>query len=139
MIRPIDIIRRARTIAVVGLSTNPAKPSAAVAAYLQQQGMRVIPVHPTADTLLGEKAYRALSEIPDHVDIVDVFRPAAEAEDWARAAIAIGADCLWLQQGIVNPAAARIAEAHGMDVVMDECTAIVHREWRRQGAQQASQ
>jgi predicted CoA-binding protein len=115
----------ANTIAVVGLSRNPAKAAHAVPANLQAAGFRIIPVHPSADELLGEKVYRSLTDIPEPVDLVDVFRPAAEAPGIAREAVAIGANTLWLQQGIVSPEARRIATEAGLDYVEDRCIAVV--------------
>lgn len=115
----------ANTIAVVGLSRNPAKASHSVAANLQAAGFRIIPVHPAADVLLGEKVYRSLTDIPEPVDLVDVFRPAPEAPGIARQAVAIGAKTLWLQQDIVSPEARRIATEGGLDYVEDRCTAVV--------------
>lgn len=115
----------ANTIAVVGLSRNPAKASHSVAATLQAAGFRIIPVHPSADVLLGEKVYRSLTDIPEPVDLVDVFRPAPEAPGIARQAVAIGAKTLWLQQDIVSPEARRIAAEGRLDYVEDRCTAVV--------------
>ncbi|TNC28063.1 CoA-binding protein [Amycolatopsis alkalitolerans] len=115
----------ANTIAVVGLSRHPAKAAHSVPANLQANGFRIIPVHPSADELLGEKVYRSLSDIPEPVDLVDVFRPAREAPGIAREAVAIGAKTLWLQQGIVSPEARRIATEAGLDYVEDQCTAVV--------------
>lgn len=129
----------ARTIAVVGLSTDPTKPSARVAAYLQRAGYRIYPVHPTADTLLGEQVYRSVTEIPAPIDVVEVFRPADEAPEWARQAVAAGAGLLWLQSGIVNEAAARLARAGGVEVVMDRCAMVEHRRLVQQAAQQLAQ
>ncbi len=122
-----SLLASARTIVVVGLSTDPAKASARVASYLQAQGYRIIPVHPQADRLLGEPVVRSLEELSEPVDIVDVFRPAAEAEGWARQAVSNGAGLLWLQQGIVSAAAATVAGAAGLRVVMDACLAVEHR------------
>lgn len=133
------ILRRARTIAVVGLSTDPAKPSADVAAYLQAHGYRIIPVHPTAERLLGERAFATLAAIPEPVDLVNVFRPAVEAEQWARDAIAIGATAWWLQLGLLNETAARLAQGAGLDVVMDRCTKIEHRRLAQSYREQLAQ
>lgn len=118
-------LAEAGTIAVVGLSRSPAKAAHSVPAALQEAGFRIIPVHPSADELLGEKAYRALTDIPEPVDLVDVFRPAPEAPGIARQAVAIGARTLWLQQGIVSPEARRIATEAGLNYVEDRCTAVV--------------
>jgi uncharacterized protein len=122
---PAEILAQAGTIAFVGASRDPSKDAGAVPAVLQAHGFRVIPVNPFADILLGERVYRRLAEIPEHVDIVDVFRPAAEAAEVARQAVAIGAGALWLQQGIVSDEARRIAVDGGLDFVEDLCIAVV--------------
>jgi len=92
---------------------------------LQRRGFRIIPVNPYADELFGERVYRSLTDITEHVDLVDVFRPAADAPEIARQAAAIGAGALWLQLDIRSAEARRIAEAAGLDYVEDECTAVV--------------
>ncbi|HVV12788.1 CoA-binding protein [Amycolatopsis sp.] len=119
------VLAEANTIAVVGLSRSPHKAAHSVPASLQAAGFRIIPVHPSADELLGEKVYRSLAEIPEPVDIVDVFRPSAEAPAIAAQAVAIGAKTLWLQQGIVSAEARRIATEGGLAYVEDRCTAVV--------------
>jgi predicted CoA-binding protein len=115
-----------RTIAVVGASPKPNRASHGVMAYLQSRGYRTIPVNPTAagQTILGEHVYGALSEIPETIDMVDVFRRAEDTPPVARDAVAIGARSLWLQLGISSDEAAEIATAGGLDVVMDRCPAI---------------
>ncbi|MFF4597188.1 CoA-binding protein [Amycolatopsis sp. CA-161197] len=123
--QPEEILANATTIAVVGLSRDPAKAAHGVPATLQAHGFRIIPVHPSATELLGEKVYRALKDIPEPVDLVDVFRPAAEAPGIAADAVAIGAKALWLQQGIVSAEAKRIAEEGGLEYVENRCTAVV--------------
>ena len=120
-----EILASARTIAVVGLSRDPAKAAHGVPAVLQAHGFRIIPVHPTATELLGEKVYRSLADIPEPVDLVDVFRPSPEAPGIAEQAVAIGAKALWLQQGIVSPEARRIATDAGLEYVENRCTAVV--------------
>lgn len=122
---PARVLSAARTIAVVGLSRSPAKDSYGVASSLQAHGFRIIPVNPHAGELLGERVHRRLAEITEPVDLVDVFRPAADAPAIAREAVAIGAKGLWLQEGIVSAEARRIAEAAGLDYVEDRCTAVV--------------
>ncbi|HEY2056845.1 MAG TPA: CoA-binding protein [Amycolatopsis sp.] len=122
---PEEILASANTIAVVGLSRDPAKAAHGVPATLQAHGFRIIPVHPSATELLGEKVYRSLKDIPEPVDLVDVFRPSAEAAGIAADAVAIGAKALWLQQGIVSAEARRIAEDAGLEYVEDRCTAVV--------------
>ncbi|WP_328604835.1 CoA-binding protein [Amycolatopsis sp. NBC_00345] len=122
---PEEILASAKTIAVVGLSRDPAKAAHGVPATLQAHGFRIIPVHPSATELLGEKVYRSLKDIPEPVDLVDVFRPSSEAAGIAADAVAIGAKALWLQQGIVSAEARRIAEDAGLEYVEDRCTAVV--------------
>jgi uncharacterized protein len=118
---PRKVLEDFDTVAVVGLSTDPDKPAHAVPAALQVAGFRIIPVHPTATELLGEKAYPSLGDIPEPVDIVEVFRPAAEAPAIARAAVAIGAKALWLQLGISSDEARRIAADAGLRFVQNRC------------------
>ena len=112
------------TIAVVGLSTDPAKAAHSVPAAMQSAGFRVIPVHPSADEILGERAYRSLSEIPEPVEIVEVFRPAPEAPAIAREAAAVGAKALWLQLGLASDEARAIAEGAGLQYVENRCMAV---------------
>jgi predicted CoA-binding protein len=119
---PADkILRSARTIAVVGLSANPRRPSHGVARYLQRAGYRIIPVNPNVTEVLGERAYATLSELPGPVDVVEVFRRSEFAGAIVDEAIAIGARAVWLQDGVVDEAAAERARAAGLDVVMDDC------------------
>ena len=119
-----DVLERASTIAVVGLSTSPFKDAHRIPAQMQQLGYRIIGVHPTADELLGEPAYRTLADIPEPVDMVNVFRPADEAADIALQAAEIGAWALWLQLGIRASDARRIAEGAGMEYIEDRCIAV---------------
>jgi uncharacterized protein len=120
-----EILEGARTIAVVGASRDPDKAGGSVPFGLQRRGFRIIPVNPYADMLFGERVYRSLLDIPEKIDVVDVFRPASDAPVIARQAAAIGAGALWLQLDIRSDEARRIAEAAGMDYVEDECTAVV--------------
>jgi predicted CoA-binding protein len=116
-----EILAYAKTVAVVGASRDPGKPSGKIPYLLKHRGFRIIPVNPIADELLGERVYRSLLDIEESVDVVDVFRPANEAPDIARQAAAIGAKALWLQEGIVSPEARAIAEAAGLDYVENLC------------------
>jgi predicted CoA-binding protein len=125
-----EILGEARTIAVVGASRDSRKAGGSVPSGLQARGFRVIPVNPHADTLFGERVYRTLLEIPEKVDIVDVFRPSADAPEIARQAAAIGAGALWLQLDIRSDEARRIAVDAGLDYVEDECTAVVASLYR---------
>jgi predicted CoA-binding protein len=118
------ILEDFETFAVVGLSSDPAKSAHSVPAALAAYGWRVIPVNPHADVLLGEQVYRRLADIPEPVDVVNVFRPSTEAADVARQAVAIGAKALWLQLGIVSPEAREIATSAGLLYVEDLCTAV---------------
>ena len=122
---PQDILATAKTIAVVGASRDPFKPGGSVPAGLQRRGFRVIPINPYADWLFGEKVYRSLLDVPEKIDIVDVFRPSADAPEIARQAAEVGAKALWLQLDIRSEEARRTAEAAGMEFVEDECTAVI--------------
>lgn len=122
-----QILDASKTIAVVGLSSDPMKPSYGVSEYMQRRGYRVIPVNPKETEVLGEKAYARLEDIPEPVDIVNVFRRPAQTPEVAASAVAIGAKALWLQSDIENEEARQIAEAGGLDVVMDRCILTEHR------------
>lgn len=123
-----NLLGRAVRIAVVGLSANPEKPSHSVPKYLQEQGYVIIPVNPTAKgEILGRTVYASLREVPGPVDIVDIFRPAADVPPIVDDAIAIRANAVWMQEGIVNNAAADRARSAGLQVVMDKCMMKVHR------------
>ena len=115
------ILKSARTIAVVGLSANPRRPSHGVARYLQRAGYRIIPVNPNVSEVLGERAYATLAELPGPVDVVEVFRRSEFAGAIVDEAIAMGAGAVWLQDGVVDDAAAERARVAGLDVVMDDC------------------
>jgi predicted CoA-binding protein len=125
-----EILERAKTIAVVGASRDPDKAGGSVPAGLQKRGFRVIPINPFADTLFGERVYRSLLDVKEPIDIVDVFRPAADAPEIARQAVAVGAKAVWLQLDIRSDEARRISEAAGIDFVEDECTAVVASLYR---------
>ena len=120
------ILRESRVIAVVGLSADWYRPSYFAAKYMQEHGYRVIPVNPKYPQILGEKCYRSLRDIPEKVDIVDVFRKTADVLPIAEDAIAIGAKVLWQQLGVRNDAAAAKARAAGLQTVMDRCVKIEH-------------
>lgn len=122
----VRVLRESATIAVVGCSTEPLKPGYFVPQYLQQQGYRLRPVNPNHDAILGEDCVGSLLELEAPVDVVEVFRPAAEAVVLARQSATIGARCLWLQLGIESDEAARIARAAGLVVVMNECMGVAH-------------
>jgi predicted CoA-binding protein len=119
------LLLRARTIAVVGASSKPDRPSHGVFARLLRAGYRVIPVNPFEEVVHGERAYPSLASVPEPIDLVDVFRRAEETPAIADEAVAIGAKVLWLQLGIMNEEARARAAAGGLTVVMDECLAVV--------------
>lgn len=120
------ILRECRTIAVVGLSAEWHRPSYFAAKYLQGKGYRIVPVNPRYETVLGERCYARLEDIPFRVDMVDVFRKPDDLPPIARSAVAIGARCLWQQLGVANVEADAIARAAGLDSVMDRCVKIEH-------------
>jgi uncharacterized protein len=122
----LRIYAETRTIAVVGASADASKAAHQVPLYLQRQGYRILPVNPRGGEIFGEPVFRSLSEIDVPVDVVEVFRPAQEAPEIARQAIAIGAKVLWLQAGIISDEARRIAEAAGLTVVMNRCMGATH-------------
>ena len=116
-----EILRNCRTIAVVGLSSNPARPSHRVAAYMQSQGYRVIPVNPNETTVLGELAYPSLTAVPGTIDLVNIFRKSEDVLPIVDEAIARGAKAIWMQEGVVNEVAAERARQAGLLVVTDRC------------------
>jgi predicted CoA-binding protein len=120
------ILKTSRTLAVVGLSAQWHRPSFFAAKYMQEHGYRVIPVNPTYDTILGEKSYKRLADIPFPVDVVDCFRKSEEIPALAEEAIAMGAKVLWMQLGVHNAAARRRAEEAGLEVVENRCVKIEH-------------
>lgn len=122
------ILRNSRTIAVVGLSTDPTKDSHAIAAYLQSQGYRIVPVNPRASEILGERSYPDLLSVPVPVDVVNIFRPSEDVPPIVDQAVAIGAKAIWMQVGIVHSEAAEKARQAGLAVVMDACIRVVHRQ-----------
>ncbi|HTS76808.1 MAG TPA: CoA-binding protein [Bryobacteraceae bacterium] len=126
-----EILKSARTIAVVGLSSSRARPSNGVAEYMQRAGYRIIPVNPNETEVLGEKSYARLEDVPEKIDIVDVFRRPEFVPEIAESAIRVGAATLWLQEGVVHEAAAQRASAAGLAVVMDKCILKEHRKMGR--------
>jgi predicted CoA-binding protein len=124
------ILASARTIAVVGLSPNPRRPSHGVARYLQRVGYRIIPVNPNVDEVLGERAYASLREVSDPIDVVDVFRRSEFVGPIVDDAIAMRARAVWLQDGVSDEQAADRARAAGLDVVMDDCMMRRHAQRR---------
>ncbi len=123
---PETIVKEARTVAVVGLSNDPKKHSHEVGSYLKEQGYRVIPVNPTEDEVLGERAYDTVDQVPEQIDVVDVFLPPEKTPRIAEDAVRAGAKALWLQEGIKNAEARRIAEEGGLAYVEDRCMRKTH-------------
>jgi uncharacterized protein len=123
-----NLLRNAKTIAVVGLSSRRSRPSYGVSEYMQSQGYRIIPVNPNESEILGEKVFASLEEIPEPVDIVDIFRRSEAVPAIVDAAIRIGAKGIWMQEGVVHDEAAGKARAAGLEVVMDRCILKEHRK-----------
>jgi predicted CoA-binding protein len=122
-----EILKRYRTIAVVGLTSNPSKPSHYVSAYMRGQGYRIIPVNPDEEEVFGERCYPDLASIPEPVEFVNVFRRPQFCGQVARDAVAAGAKALWLQSGITSAEARSVAEEAGIDYVEDACVMVEHR------------
>ena len=116
-----ELLKKTRNIAVVGLSPKPDRPSYAVAKAMQGFGYRILPVRPATAEVLGEKAYAKLAEVPEKIDLVNVFRAAEHLDEIVDECLALGIPAIWIQEGIVNAAAAQRAHAAGMTVVMDRC------------------
>lgn len=121
------VLRNSKTIAVVGLSSNRRRPSYGVSEYMQSMGHRIIPVNPQETEVLGEKAYASLDDVPEPVDIVNVFRRSEFVPEIVDAAIRIGAKCVWMQEGVTHEEAAAKARAAGLEVVMNRCILKEHR------------
>ena len=123
-----DLLRSSRVIAVVGLSSDPFRPSHGVAEYLQDAGYRIIPVNPNETEVLGEKSYARLEDVPENIDIVDIFRRSEYVPEIVESAIRVGARAVWMQEGVVHEAAASRAREAGLTVVMDRCALKEHRK-----------
>ncbi len=121
-----QLLTEAKTVAIVGASSNPERSSHGIMRMLQSVGYRVIPVNPRETAVLGEQAYSRLEDIPEHVDVVDVFRRAEDTPPIADSAVAIGAKALWLQSGISNEETAARATTGGLVVVMNACIGVMH-------------
>ena len=122
-----QLLESTRTVAVVGISPKPERASHEVAVYLQQHGYTIVPVNPACDEVLGLKCYPSLREVPVKIDLVDVFRRSEEVIPVVEDAIAVGARAVWLQLGVIAPAALATAETAGLSTVMNRCTKIEHR------------
>ena len=129
-IAPNELLAKSQVIAVVGMSRYPEKDAHAVPLQLIRHGWTVIPVHPTAESIAGQKAYRTLAEVPVPVDLVNVFRPSAQAGAVVTSAIEAGAPAVWLQQGIVSEEGRATALAAGIDYVEDQCIAVIRSVFR---------
>ena len=127
----LEILKTCKTIAVVGLSSNPTRPSYGVTEYMQNAGYRIIPVNPNETEVLGEKSYARLEDVPDKIDIVDIFRRAEEVAPVVESAIRIGARVVWMQQGIENAEAAEKARVAGLVTIEDSCILVEHRKRAR--------
>ena len=123
----LQLLKKYKTIAVVGLSSNPMRPSFGVTEYMQGAGYRIIPVNPNEREVLGEKCYARLEDVPEKIDIVDVFRRAEEVAGVVESAIRVGAKVVWMQLGVENEAAAEKARAAGLVVIEDACIRVEHR------------
>ena len=124
MDNPLEVLRASKRIAVVGCSATPGKDAHEIPRYMLDHGYDIVPVNPSAPEIFGRKAYKTLAEVPGPIDIVDVFRPAAEAPEVTRQAIAAGAKAVWLQLGIQSPEAAALAERAGIRFVEDRCLKV---------------
>lgn len=123
-----ELLRKSKTIAVVGLSSRRVRPSYGVSEYMQHAGYRIIPVNPAETEVLGEKCYARLEDVPEHIDIVNVFRRSEFVPEVVESAIRVGADSIWLQEDVVHEEAAAKARAAGLFVVMDRCILKEHRK-----------
>jgi predicted CoA-binding protein len=126
------ILEECRTIAVVGLSSDPARPSYGVASYMRRRDYKVIAVNPNETEVFGEKAYGSLADVPEKIDLVDIFRRSSEAGTAVDQAIAVGAKAVWLQEGVIDQAAAQRARDAGLLVVMDRCWLKEHARGGRE-------
>jgi predicted CoA-binding protein len=120
------LLRRSRTIAVVGLSSKKFRPSYGVAEYMKEHGYRIIPVNPNESEVLGEKSYARVEDVPEHIDIVDIFRRPEFVAPIVESAIRLGAGAIWMQEGVVHEDAAKMAREAGLAVVMDRCILKEH-------------
>jgi uncharacterized protein len=128
----LELLKKFKTIAVVGLSSNPIRPSFGVTEYMQGEGYRIIPVNPNEAEVLGEKSYARLEDVPEKIDIVTIFRRAEEVAPVVESAIRIGAKVVWMQQGVENQEAAEKARGAGLVVIEDACILVEHRRRARE-------
>jgi len=123
-----EILNSSRVVAIVGLSANPDRPSYRVASYLKENGYKIIPVNPSAREMLGEVCYPNLSSVPESVDVVDIFRRSEDVLPIVEEAIKIGTKAVWMQEGVVNEPAAKLAGEAGLQVIMDKCMMKEHQK-----------
>ena len=133
-----EILAASKVIAVVGLSSRDWRPSYQIAEYLQSAGYRIIPINPKETEVLGAKAYASLEDVPEPIDVVNVFRRSEFVPPVVESAVRVGAKAVWMQEGVIHEAAARRARAAGLRVVMDRCILKEHRRWRAEQQQAAS-
>ena len=126
-----EILKSTHTIAVVGISSNPMRASNGVSEYLRRAGYKIIPVNPNEVVVLGEKCYARLEDVPEKIDMVDIFRRSEYVPEIVESAIRVGARTIWMQEGVIHDAAAERARQAGLDVVMDRCTLKEHRKLTR--------
>ena len=126
-----ELLKSTRTIAVVGISSNPMRPSNGVSEYMKRAGYRIIPVNPNETEVLGEKCYARLEDIPEKIDMLNVFRRPEHVPEIVESAIRIGAKSLWLQEGVIHPRGAKRAQDAGLQVVMDKCLLKEHRRQQK--------
>src|SRR3989344_951052 len=124
------ILETSKTIEVVGCSSNPEKPAHRIPRYMQEHGYKIIPVNPNSENILNEKSYKSISELNKNIDIVDIFRPSEECLNVVNKAIKIKPKVIWMQIGIINEEAKKLAERHGIKVVMDKCLMVEHKKLR---------
>ena len=126
-----ELLKTAHVIAVVGLSSRKHRPSFGVSEYMQRAGYRIIPINPNESSILGEKSYASLEDVPDKIDIVDIFRRSEFVPEIVEQAIRVGAGAVWMQEGVIHEEAAARAEAAGLTVVMDRCILKEHQRLAR--------
>jgi predicted CoA-binding protein len=124
----IGILNESKTIAVVGMSKNPSKAAHRIPKYLKEVGYKVIPVNPNAEKILGEKSYPSLEDVPERIDIIDIFRPSEKTVEIVRSAVKLNIKLIWLQLGIKNEESRKIAEKHNVHFIQDKCIMVEHRK-----------
>ena len=122
------ILENSKTIAVIGCSSNPEKAAHRIPKYMQEHGYKIIPVNPNSDNILGEKTFKSISDVKEKVDIVNIFRPSEDCLEVVKEAIKIKPKVIWMQSGIINEDAKKLAEKHGIKVVMDKCIMVEHKK-----------